>query len=188
MAHLVAGEVAYRQLGLDRVLFMPAGSPWQKAERRVSEARHRWAMTELATNGVDYFFPDNREVHRDGWTYTIDTLDTFPMEDEVYLIMGADAARGLPTWHRWEEVISRVRLAILPRPGIDPQEVEDAVGPTRWLDMPPIAISGTIIRQRAATGTGIRFMVTEPVYEYLTANRLYQDSASERKERDGPLP
>ena len=77
IAHLLAGEVAYRQLGLDRVIFIPAGSPWQKAGRRVSSASHRWVMSHLAVEGVDYFEADDREVHRDGWTYTADTLDTF---------------------------------------------------------------------------------------------------------------
>ncbi len=66
IAHLLAGEVAYRQLGLDRVIYLPAGSPWQKADRKVSPADHRWRMTEIATSGVSYFVPDDREVHRDG--------------------------------------------------------------------------------------------------------------------------
>ncbi|HEY7563791.1 MAG TPA: nicotinate (nicotinamide) nucleotide adenylyltransferase, partial [Acidimicrobiia bacterium] len=119
IAHLLAGEVAYRQLRLDRVIFMPAGSPWQKANRRVSSAHHRWEMTKLAVSGVDYFVADDREVHREGWTYTADTLDTFDPTEEVVLILGADAARGLPTWERSAEVLSRVELAIVPRPGVE---------------------------------------------------------------------
>lgn len=176
IAHLLAGEVAYRQLGLDRVLFVPAGSPWQKADKAVSEAERRWRMTELATEGVDYFEPDDREVHRRGLTYTVDTLATFPHGEEIWLILGADAARGLPTWERAEEVMSRTRLAILPRPGVDPQEVEDAIGAAVWLDMAPVAISGTDIRQRVATGVGYRFMVIETVYEYIEAEQLYLPS------------
>ena len=77
IAHLLAGEVAFRQFSLDRVLFVPAGSPWQKAGKEVSSATHRWAMTQLATAGVDYFEPDDREVTREGLTYTADTLAPF---------------------------------------------------------------------------------------------------------------
>lgn len=173
IAHLLAGEVAYRQLGLDRVLFIPAGSPWQKAGRDVSQAFHRWEMTKRATDGVDYFLPDDREVHRQGLTYTADTLSTFPTNEELWLILGADAARGLLTWERAEEVLSRARVAVLPRPGIDPSEVEDAIGPALWLDMAPVAISGTDIRKRVEAGVGYRFMVTEAVYAYMEEERLY---------------
>jgi len=70
LAHLVAGEAAYRNLGVDVVTFMPAGRPWQKSGNDVTAAEHRWAMTELAVEGVGYFEADDREVHRDGWTYT----------------------------------------------------------------------------------------------------------------------
>lgn len=174
IAHLLAGEVAYRQLRLDRVLFVPAGSPWQKADRAVSPADKRWRMTELATEGVEYFSADNREVRREGLTYTVDTLATFPDDEELWLILGSDAARGLFTWERSAEVLDRARIAVLPRPGVDPQEVEDAIGTVLWLDMTPMAISGTDIRHRVGSGVGYRFMVTEAVYEYIETERLYR--------------
>jgi nicotinate-nucleotide adenylyltransferase len=173
IAHLLAGEVAYRQLGLDQVLFIPAGSPWQKADNSVSPATMRWEMTKRATQGVDYFHPDDREVHRQGWTFTADTLSSFPADEELWLILGADAARGLPSWERADEVIARAKVAVLPRPGIDPAEVEDAIGPALWLDMAPVAISGTDIRHRVASGVGYRFMVTEAVYAYIETEHLY---------------
>lgn len=174
IAHLLAGEVAYRQLPIDRVLYLPAGSPWQKAEKKVSAPAHRWEMTVRATSGVEYFLADDREVHRDGWTYTADTLATFPDEEELWLIVGADAARGLPSWERFGEVRKRTRIAVLPRPGVDPEEVEAAIGEAVWLDMAPVAISGTDIRHRVETGVGYRFMVTESVYDYIEAEGLYR--------------
>lgn len=174
IAHLMAGEAAYRQLGLDRVIFMPAGSPWQKADRTVSPAQHRWAMTSLATNGVDYFVADDREVHRQGWTYTVDTLDTFTVDEEIVLILGADAARGLPTWERSNDILARADVAVVPRPGVAIEEVNKAVGTANWLDLPALEISGTAIRQRAATGLGIRFMVAEDVYRYIVQEGLYK--------------
>ena len=169
IAHLLAGEVAFRQLSLDRVLFIPAGSPWQKAGKEVSSATHRWAMTQLATAGVEYFRPDDREVTRDGLTYTADTLATFPEDEEIWLILGADAARGLPTWHNAEQVMDRVRIAVLPRPGIDPAEVEDAIGPTAWLDMAPVAISGTLIRAASRLGSRV------PVHGHRGGLRLHRE-------------
>jgi nicotinate-nucleotide adenylyltransferase len=174
IAHLLAGEVGYRQLELDRVIFMPAGSPWQKAGRQVSPAYHRWTMTQMAVDKVDYFFADDREVHRDGFTYTVETLATFDRDEEVVIILGADAARGLPTWERWEEVLARAEVVVAPRSGVEPGEVEDAIGKATWLDMPPFPISGTLIRRRIAEGLGARFLVSEPVYEYIVEHGLYQ--------------
>jgi nicotinate-nucleotide adenylyltransferase len=177
IAHLLAGEVAFRQLGLDRVIFLPAGSPWQKADRRVSAAEDRWRMTQIATSGVSYFVPDDREVHRDGWTYTIDTLATFDPSEEIVLILGADAARGLPSWEKADQVLERVRVAVLPRPGTERAEVESAIGAPTWLDMPALPVSGTMIRQRFTAGTGVRFLIPDGVYDYMVEKNLYQANA-----------
>ena len=174
LAHLHTGEVAYRQLGLDRVVFMPAGAPWQKAGNPVSDSQHRWEMTRLAVVGVDYFVADDREVHREGWTFTADTLATFDPTDEIVLILGADAARGLPSWERADEVIERVEVAVAPRPGTTRRAVEDSAGTgSTWLDMAPLDVSGTLIRDRARTGRSVRFLVRDSVWRYLVEHELY---------------
>lgn len=178
LAHLHTGEVAYRQLGLDEVYFMPAGAPWQKAGRPQSDADHRWEMTRRAVAGVEYFVADDREVHRDGWTYTADTLATFGHDTEVILILGADAARNLPTWDRADEVMNRVELAVAPRPGTEARSVEMALGRRpEWLDMAPLDISGTLIRGREAAGQPTRFLVRDSVWRYFRDNALYADES-----------
>jgi len=173
LVHLLGGEAAYRELGLDVVAFMPAGSPWQKAERDVTAASHRWEMTLLATDGVDYFEPDDREVRRSGWTFTIDTLEALDDGDDVVLILGADAAVGLPTWHRAEDVMERVTLAVMPRPGIERVDVDRILGDYHWLDVPPLPVSGTMMRRRSREGLSIRFFVPDLVRDYLIRHRLY---------------
>lgn len=173
-AHLVAGEAAFRELDLDVVTFVPAGSPWQKAEREVSHSGHRWAMTSLAVEGVEYFAADDREVRRDGWTYTIDTVAEFS-EDELALILGADAAAGLSSWHRFEEIIERVEVAVMPRPGTDRARVQAMGARIRWLDVPDLAISGTMLRKRRSEGRSIRFFVREAVHAYIVEHDLYAE-------------
>ncbi|MGD2052342.1 MAG: nicotinate-nucleotide adenylyltransferase [Acidimicrobiia bacterium] len=175
LAHLLAGEAAFRELGLDVVTFIPAGAPWQKAGRRVSAAEHRWAMTELAVAGVDYFVADDREVTRDGWTYTIDTLESLPASDELVLVAGADAALGLPTWVRFEDVLARVTVAVMPRPGVDRGAVDDTLGATPhiWLDTPAMDLSGTMLRARARGGRSLRFLVPDAVWAYVEEHALY---------------
>jgi nicotinate-nucleotide adenylyltransferase len=171
LAHLVAGEAAYHQLGLEVVTFIPAGSPWQKAGRAVTAAEHRWKMTLLALEGVDYFEADDRELERDGWTFTVDTLAEFP-NDEIVLVLGADAAAGLATWHRSEEVLERATIAVMPRPGTGPGDV-DVPGDVRWLDTPALEVSGTRLRAMRSAGLSIRFLVPETVHEYIEQNHLY---------------
>lgn len=172
LAHLVAGEAAFHQMGLDVVTFMPAGSPWQKAGRAVTEARHRWEMTRLAVSGVPYFEADDREIVRDGWTYTVDTLAEFP-DDEIVLVLGADAAAGLDSWNKSDEVVARAIVAVMPRPGVDRDGIDVGAGDIRWLDAPELEVSGTGLRAIRARGGSIRFLVPEPVYEYIERHALY---------------
>ena len=173
-AHLAAGEAAHDQLNVDTVTFIPAGRPWQKAGRDVSEARHRLRMTELAVEGIDYFTVDDREVHRDGWTVSIDTVESFD-EERIVFIVGADAAGGIPTWHRASDLLERVQIAVVPRPGIQRSDVENALQrDIVWLDMPPIDLSGTMLRRQVADGRSIRFLVPESVLEYVNDHHLYR--------------
>lgn len=174
LAHLVAGEAAFRTLDVDVVTFIPAGAPWQKADRDVTGAVHRWEMTKLATEGIDYFEADDREVHRDGWTYTIDTVDSFPDDDQLVLILGSDAAAGLRTWERFERLLEQVQVAVAERPGTDRAEVESEVGPVTWLEMPRLPVSGTDLRRIARTGGSIRFLVREAVWAYIDRYELYR--------------
>ena len=171
-AHLVAGEAAFHDLALEVVTFVPAGSPWQKAGNGVSAATHRWAMTRLAVAGVDYFEADDREVRRDGWTYTVDTLDGF-VADDVVLVLGADAAAGLRSWNRFDEIIDRVVVAVMPRRGTDRSLVEATGARIEWLDVPEMPVSGTMLRRRRAEGRSIRFLVREAVHSYIEEHDLY---------------
>lgn len=176
VAHLVAAEAAYRQFGLSGVTFLPAGAPWQKAGRLVSSADDRWAMTGLAIAAVPYFDADDREVRRDGWTYTADTLQTIDDNREVMLILGADAALGLPTWHRYDEILARARIAVVPRPGIARSAVDAAVGVEMvWVDAPELTVSGTELRRRVREGGSIRFLVRDSVWRYVEEQGLYRN-------------
>ncbi len=133
-------------------------------------------MTEAAVAGVGYFEADDREVRRPGWTYTADTLATFPADQRLTLVLGADAARGLPTWERADAVLARADVAVMARRGVDRAEVEAAAGrAVTWLDAPQVAISGTLLRARAAAGGSLRFLVPDPVWRYVVEHRLYAD-------------
>lgn len=169
IAHLHSAECALHQLELDRVLVVPAGDPWQKADRRVVAAHHRAEMCRIAVESVDGLEVDDREVTRGGPTYTIDTVASFPADEELYLVVGSDAAAGLDTWHRWEEILQRATIAIAPRPGSPITDIPGAVE----IEMGLLEVSGTDIRQRAIEGRPFRYLVTPPVYDYIVTHDLY---------------
>ncbi len=180
LAHLVAAETAFRQLGLEIVTLIPAGNPWQKAGRAVSDPRHRIAMTELSILGIDYLEVDDREVRRRGASYTIDTVESFASADEIVLIVGADAAAGIDTWHRPDDLRARATFAVMPRDGVATRDVVAAVGQAQvtWLRTPELAISSTELRHRVARGDSIRFLVADAVWRYVDDQRLYTGSSS----------
>jgi nicotinate-nucleotide adenylyltransferase len=179
IAHLHAGETALHAAELDRVLFMPAGDPWQKSDdRRITPATTRVEMTRLAIAGVAGFELDLREVDRDGPTYTIDTLHSFPDSEELHLIVGSDAAIGLPTWHRWEEVVERARILVVPRPGHAMSEVTESLPNAVALEMATLDISSTSIREMASVGRPFRYLVPDEVYEFIQREGIYTQSRS----------
>jgi nicotinate-nucleotide adenylyltransferase len=175
IAHLHAGETALYQASLDRVLFVPAGDPWQKSDRALTGAAHRLEMIRLAISDTEGFDIDDRELERAGPTYTIDTLLSFPESEDLSLILGADAALGLPTWHRWEEVVERVSVLVVPRPGTDAREVQSVLPEAVFLDMAVLEISGTEIREMAQIGEPFRFLVPLAVHDYIEALGLYAE-------------
>jgi nicotinate-nucleotide adenylyltransferase len=129
-------------------------------------------MTRIAVTGVQRFVADSREVDREGPTYTIDTLHTLE-GDDLFLILGADAASRIDTWHRAEEVLERVTVLVAPRPGADSTVVAQRLPGAMFLDMAVLEVSGTDIRHLAATGQPFRFLVTEGVHRYIVDNGLY---------------
>ncbi len=178
IAHLHAGETALSQAELDRVLFVPAGDPWQKTDRFLTPVRQRLEMVRLAVAGVDGFEVDEREIDREGPTYTIDTLNSFPPEEELFVIVGADAAVGFPTWHRWEEILDRAVILVMPRLGTEMPKVRETLPGAILLRMATLDISATAIREAAAVGGPYRFLVPPEVYPYVEANRLYAQPLS----------
>jgi nicotinate-nucleotide adenylyltransferase len=178
IAHLHAGETALSQAGLDRVLFIPVGDPWQKDDRALTPAYQRLEMTRLAIEGVDGFEVDDREIDRVGPTYTIDTLLSFPTDEDLFMIVGADAAVGLPTWHRREDVIERARILVVPRPGTDMADVLEVVPSAVLLEMAALDVSSTFIRTMAAEGRPYRFLVLPEVFDFIERAGLYTQAGS----------
>ena len=171
LGHLVLGEAAREQLGLDRVLFVPAGTQWRKAGREIAPAEHRVAMVELAVGDNPAFEVSTVEVERAGPSYTADTLEELAEtpDVELFLVLGKDAYEDLPNWVRPERIRELATLAVAARNG----ENVTVEPPTVRLEMPEIGISATDIRERVAAGRTIRYLVPAPVDAYIRNHGLY---------------
>lgn len=177
IAHLALAHAAHEQLGLDEIRFMPAGDPWQKSGDEVTPVAHRMAMTRLAASAAPYFVADDREVLRSGPTYTIETVEE--MGEHCVLLVGSDALRGVPSWHRADELIDLVTFAVVDRPGVSREDIDNAVlRKCTWIDMPTIDVSSTEIRAHVAAGHSARFLVPETVAAYIQSNDLFKTGSS----------
>lgn len=175
-AHVALAQAALQALALDRVLWIPAGQPWQKS-RPMTEAAHRLAMLRLATAAEPRFAIDTREIDRGGLTYTVDTVAQLRAEHpgaELFLLIGDDQHARFHTWRRWRDIAAQVTLAVATRPGpaaaVDP---EVAQAPTVRVPLPPMALAATDIRECRARGEPIDQLVPPEVARYIDRQGLY---------------
>lgn len=182
MGHLIVAEDARAALELDKVLFIPAGQPWFKSYRQITEAHHRLAMVRLAVEGNPSFGVTDIEIRRTGPSYTVDTLaelrGQYP-DAEFIVILGVDALREIDRWHQPRKLFELASVVGMARPGasLDPSVLNAAIpgasSRMRLLDSVLIEISGTEVRQRVAAGRSVRYRVPAAVEQYIHENGLY---------------
>jgi len=181
--HLVAASEAQAWFDLDEVVFVPTGQPWQKAEREVSEAEHRYLMTVIATASNPGFRVSRVDIDRDGPTYTIDTLRDLSAElpgAELYFITGADALADIFSWRDVEQLFDLAHFVGCTRPGadLDPDHVAEIPSDrVTLLEIPALAISSTDCRQRQQQGRPVWYLVPDGVVQYIHKHGLYSDPA-----------
>jgi nicotinate-nucleotide adenylyltransferase len=203
--HLRMAQELADSLDFNEVRFIPAANPPHKTAPEVS-AEHRAAMVRLGIANNPRFSFDDRELHRTGASYTIDTLDSLRDElgDEVSLVllMGSDAFTKLNTWHRWEEIIQRCHITLVQRPLASsiatkenlPKVLETflhnhytengddlhsaAAGYVIMQHITALDISSTTIRHTFEQKNSARYLMPESVIDYIQQHQLYQHSES----------
>jgi nicotinate-nucleotide adenylyltransferase len=177
VGHLVLAVNARHELALDRLLLVVAHDPWQKTSvRPVSSAEDRLALVQAAVGDVDGLEANALEIERGGTSYTADTLAALREEDssrELFLVVGSDAAAGLPTWDRIDEVRRLATIVVATRPG-----AEDGKPPPGWdwerIETPRLEVSSTDLRARIADGRPLDYLLTPPVIACIHERRLYR--------------
>jgi nicotinate-nucleotide adenylyltransferase len=175
--HLVAASEVAVRFGLSEVIFVPTGQPWQKTDRQVSPAEHRYLMTVIATASNPRFWVSRVDIDRPGPTFTIDTIrdiHALHPDAELYFITGADALGQILSWREHEEIVRLARFVGVTRPGY---ELSDAHLPTdtvTLVDVPAMAISSSACRQRVQEELPVWYLVPDGVVQYIGKHRLYR--------------
>ncbi len=184
LAHVALAQAAVDQLNLDVLRVIPTGQAWHKS-RPLSAPAHRLAMARLAFEREARVVVDDRETRRTGPSYTIDTLREITASEpgvELFLLIGGDQARALPTWHEWQAMLQYATICIAERPETQRPGIVSESYP--WLrdsfkrqfvalEMPSSSISATDIRRRVATNGDVTPLVGVEVARYIAHHHLY---------------
>ena len=182
--HLVAASEVQSWFDLDEVIFVPTGEPWQKADREVSPAEHRYLMTVIATAANPRFEVSRVDIDRNGPTYTIDTLRELAAlhpDADLYFITGADAMAALLTWQDHEELFKLAHFVGCTRPG---HELTDASleglpkDRITLVEIPALTISSTDCRHRVESGEPVWYLVPDGVVQYIGKHQLYRKASA----------
>ena len=180
LAHIALAQAAKETLGLSGVELIPAANPWQRAPLAAT-AEHRLAMLDIATRHDPKLRINPLELDRGGNTYTIDTLRQLPAGPEYYWILGSDQLANFCSWHRWQDIVTLVHLAVAQRPGTavsPPMLLEPHLAREEralfYLPFEPVSISSTQIRKRLFQGEPTDGLLDAAVAQYIHRNGLYQ--------------
>jgi nicotinate-nucleotide adenylyltransferase len=177
VGHLVTAVNVRHELALDRVLLVVNDQPWQKVGTRdITPAEDRFAMVEAAVGSVEGLEASRIEIDRGGMSFTADTLHVLSAEDpdrELFVILGSDAAGGLPTWERADEVRAGATIVVVERPGT--REIEPLPG-WSWVrvEVPRLEVSSTDLRARVADGRPLDYLLTPDVIDAIERHALYR--------------
>jgi len=176
IGHLAAAVNVRHQLGLDRVVLMVAGDPWQKrGTRPLTPAADRLAMVRAAVRGLPGIEAGDLEVRRPGPSYTADTLLALRDEDpaaRLHVVLGRDAAASLLTWERVEVVRELAIIVVLDRPGAEGRVVPEGFDVAE-ADVPHLDVSSTDLRARFADGRPTEVLLPPGVASCIARRRLY---------------
>ena len=177
--HLVAASEVQSVFGLDQVIFVPTGRPWQKSGKEISDPEHRYLMTVVATAANPRFTVSRVDIDRPGQTYTIDTLRDLRAQlphDDLFFITGADALTNILTWKDYSEIFDLAHFVGVTRPGhaINTDGLPPSGVPL--IEVPAMAISSTDCRTRVKRGVPVWYLVPDGVVQYINKYKLYLGS------------
>jgi nicotinate-nucleotide adenylyltransferase len=182
--HLAIASTALEKLKLGKILFIPSHRSPLKQRPDISPAEDRWKMLQAAINGEPHLSISDIELYRPGPSYTIDTLKAlkarFQKGDEMFFLMGWDSLNDLPRWKQAPELVKLCTIVAITRPNTpepDMKKLEKAIpgltGHYILLDMTPVYISSSGVRDKVEKGISIKGLVPDAVEKYIYSHKLY---------------
>ncbi|MBE7040258.1 MAG: nicotinate-nucleotide adenylyltransferase [Ruminococcaceae bacterium] len=180
--HIMVAEIAKKEMDLDEVIFVPAGNPPHKTDKKIADGKDRLNMLLLATGDIPYFKVCDAEIKKKEKSYSVDLIKHFKeklQETELFFIIGADSLYNLPTWYNYEELMQMTNFIVISRPETNKSSLLDKFSgnekPMRafFIDDVSIDISSTEIRKMLKSGADTEKYLDKSVLNYIRANRLY---------------
>ncbi len=182
--HLLLGEAAREQFGLDRIIYIPTGCSYLKKDEDIPSGELRYQMVKLAIDNNPYFTCSRIEIDREGNSYTIDTLRELKKMypgDEIYLILGGDTFKQIESWYESEEIFKNCTILAAVRDNMSIEDMDkqrsylhDKYGAdVRILQFRNIDLSSSDIRNRLLSGRSVRYMVPDSVIEFAIIKNIY---------------
>lgn len=172
VAHLVVADQVQQQLGLDKVYLMPTCLPPHVDPKKTIDSVHRLAMLELAVDGNPNLAVEPIELMRKGKSYTYDTMRILTQSNpdtDYYFIIGGDMVEYLSTWYKIDSLVEMIHFVGVHRPSYG----GESPYPIIWVDVPQMAISSSLIRQKVKLDNSFRYLVPESVRQYIQEKGLY---------------
>ncbi|ASW43991.1 nicotinate-nucleotide adenylyltransferase [Clostridium isatidis] len=183
LAHLYIAYEAKLQLKLDKVIFMPAGSPPHKKNEDILEASLRYEMVKRAIEGFEDFEVSDYEILKNGYSYTHETLEHFKCEDnKLYFITGADCLMDIEKWNNPGKIFELSNFVVFNRPGYNDKDLINQKNKInikfntniKFLDIINLEISSSMIRERIKEGKRVDFFLPKGVLDFIIENRIYK--------------
>jgi len=177
--HLIVAQTIFEAEHFDRIVFVPAHTPPHKIEAKISPVDDRIRMLKIATKDNPNFIISDNEIKRGGVSYSIDTILSYKEEakietNDLFYLIGSDSLKQFETWKEPKKILKECKLIVAIRPGFRPSDIPNWIlARIQFANIPRIEISSTQIRQRWLENKTIRYMVTQPVWQFINKNKIY---------------
>ncbi len=180
LGHLLIAQTICEAEEFDKIIFVPALKNPLKSKEIASSIENRLKMLKIAVEGNPHFDISDNEIKRGGVSYSIDTIRYIKKEhnlkrDELYFLIGSDILKSFYNWREPIKILEECQVIVALRPGFKPSSVPNWIlSEIQFANIPRFELSATQIRKRWKEDKTIRYMVTQPVWEFINKNSLYQ--------------
>lgn len=179
IGHLLVAQTICEAEEFDKIVFIPAYKAPHKINNNTTTIDHRLSMLKLAIQDNPHFEISDLEITRGGVSYSLDSIRAYKKQtglsrDNVYFLIGSDSLKDFDTWYKPGDILSECHVIVALRPGFDPTSIkQNILANVQFANIPRFEVASSIIRKRWREGKTIRYMVTQPVWEYINEHNLY---------------